>query len=202
MVALNSSTLLSIHEQDIIHQQTIRHSSHQNGIAERMFYTLLDSVHAILYSSDLPRIHWDSAASTRNLCPTSASSTIHYQTWHGTAPDYQSLRPFGSRCVYHVDRVDRQYHQLCGSSKLVRVQTAQFLGFAPSAKGYLLLLPDNSTITVRFEQIRFTNSPSTILNPNPAESRRIRKPINYSSAFPAIVASTAASNSPPPACTL
>ena len=171
---INSAVNQYCHEQGIIHQQTIRHSSHQNGIAERMFYTLLDSVRAMLYSSDLPRIHWDSAvlyaASTRNLCPTSASSTIPYQTWHGTAPDYQSLRSFGSHCVYHVDRVDRQYHQLDGSSKLVRGQTAQFLGFAPSAKGYLLLLPDNSTITVRFEQVTFTNSPSTILNQQPTST--------------------------------
>jgi hypothetical protein len=71
------------------------------------------------------------AASTRNLCPTSSTSVIPYQAWHGIDPDYESLRPFGSPCVYHVDRVGRQYHQLDGSSKLVRGQTARFLGFAP-----------------------------------------------------------------------
>ena len=182
----NSAVNQYCHEQGIIQQQTIRHSSHQNGIAERMFYTLLDSVRAMLYSSDLPRIHWDSAVryatSTRNLCPTSSTSVIPHQAWHGTDPDYESLRPFGSPCVYHVDRVDRQYHQLDGSSKLVRGQTAHFLGFAPSAKGYLLLLPDNSTITVRYEQVTFTPETQITSQHPPVNTSTNPSPSPYSTA--------------------
>jgi hypothetical protein len=68
------------HENGIVQQQTIRHSSHQNGIAERMFYTLLDSVRAMLHSSGLSRQHRDSAvryaAYTRNLSPTSSCRQI------------------------------------------------------------------------------------------------------------------------------
>ena len=184
---VNSAVNQYCHEQGIIQQQTIRHSSHQNGIAERMFYTLLDSVRAMLHSSDLPRIHWDSAvryaASTRNLCPTSSTSVIPYQAWHGIDPDYESLRPFGSPCVYHVDQVDRQYHQLDGSSKLVRGQTARFLGFAPSAKGYLLLLHDNSTITVRYEQVTFTPETQITSQNPPVNTSTNPSPSPYSTAI-------------------
>ena len=185
---INNEMTQYCHEQGIIQEQTIRHSSHQNGIAERMFYTLLDSVRAMLHSSGLSRQHWDSAvryaATTRNLSPTSSTSTIPYQAWHGTPPDYTALRPFGCPCVYLVDQVDRQYHLMNGSTKLVRGQTARFLGFAPNAKGYLLLLPDNSTITARFEQVTFTNSQSTSQNPPASSTHPLDTPVIDSTSTP------------------
>jgi hypothetical protein len=147
------------HDHGIVHQQTIRHSSHQNGIAERMFYTLLNAVRAMLHTSGLSKQYWDFAvryaAITRNLSPSTSTKAIPFTAWHGNPSDYSALRPFGSTCVYLVDKEDRQHHNLDGSTKLVRGQTARLLGFVPNSKGYMLLLPNGTTISARYEQVSF-----------------------------------------------
>ena len=99
-------------KEGIHHELTTPHTPQQNGVAERLNRTLIESVRTMLADSRLPHRFWAEALSTavylRNRSPTKALEEITpHEAWSGTKPDVSSLRIFGSCAYAHVPKVER-----------------------------------------------------------------------------------------------
>lgn len=84
----------------IFRQKTIRETSQQNGLAERMNMTILERVRCMLPSSELPKSFWIEVIITIfysiNISPYSAINLkTPQQMWSGKTSRYNHLRIFG-----------------------------------------------------------------------------------------------------------
>lgn len=115
---------------------TIPHTPQQNGIAESLNRTLIESVRTMLTDSKLPHKFWAEALSTavylRNRSSTKALEGVTpYEVWSGTKPNVTSFWIFGCSAYAHVPRSERR--------KLdSKARTCVILGYGASQKGYRL----------------------------------------------------------------
>lgn len=83
----------------IQHQKVAPYSPEQNGKAERLNRTLVESARAMLASRDVPKLLWADAVHTacyvRNLSPSTGRDKTPWELFHGTKPDVSHLRPYG-----------------------------------------------------------------------------------------------------------
>ena len=84
----------------IHHKRTVPKIPEQNGVAERMNRTLVETVRALLSDSKLPKKFGAEAQSTasyvRNRSPTTAIKAMTpYEVWKGYKPNVNHLRIFG-----------------------------------------------------------------------------------------------------------
>ncbi len=96
----------------IRHELTIPKTPEQNGVAERMNRTLLESVCSILIGTKLPQRFWAECLSTavylRNRSPTkSVVGMTPFEAWNGYKPDVAHLRVFGCIVFAHVVKDER-----------------------------------------------------------------------------------------------
>eukprot|EP00737_Agarophyton_chilense_P004491 gb/GEZJ01005685.1/.p1 GENE.gb/GEZJ01005685.1/~~gb/GEZJ01005685.1/.p1 ORF type:complete len:172 (-),score=9.74 gb/GEZJ01005685.1/:89-604(-) len=101
----NANEYLSQQIQDIYHKHSVHHhlrTPHQpqeNGIAERLNRTIMDSVRAILTTAGLDDTQWEDAARDTifkyNLIHHTTPDTSPYQLWHNTKPQLTRLSTFG-----------------------------------------------------------------------------------------------------------
>ncbi|KAH9723409.1 Integrase catalytic domain-containing protein [Citrus sinensis] len=111
--------------------KTVRFTTQQNGLAERMNRTLVDKTRCLLINSKLPRSLWAKAISTASyLVNKSSSSAIGFKTpeelWSGRPGKYEHLRVFGCPAYVHV----RQGKLDARAVKWV------FVGYPDGVKGY------------------------------------------------------------------
>ena len=97
-------------KEGIRHERTV---PEQNGTAERMNRTLVESVRSMLADSKLPHRFWAEALSTavylQNRSPTKVLQGITpIEAWTGKKPDVSSLRIFGCAAYAHVPKDERQ----------------------------------------------------------------------------------------------
>ena len=117
-------------------ERSAAYTPEQNGVAERLNRTLLNSVRALLHDSQLDGRFWDEALLTaayiHNRVPTRAlNGKTPHEAWFGRKPRVVHLRVFGSLAFAHVPKV--------GRSKLAsRALRCIFLGYQPDAKAYRL----------------------------------------------------------------
>ena len=123
-------------KEGIKHELTIPHTPQQNGVAERLNRTLIESVRTMLADSKLPHRFWAEALATsvylRNRSPTKAVEAMTpYEAWSGAKPDVSFLRVFGCSAYAHVPKVERR--------KLdSKARKCVMLGYGTSQKGYRL----------------------------------------------------------------
>ena len=83
----------------------------QNGVAERLNYTLMSSVRSILSSMKLPRALWaeilKAVVYLKNRSPANDGVTP-YERLHGIKPDLAHLRVLGSRAWVHIPKESRK----------------------------------------------------------------------------------------------
>ena len=84
----------------ILHEKTIPKTPEQNGVAERLNRTLVESSRSMLLDAELPQRYWAEAVSTaaylRNRCPTTAVKEMTpFEAWYGKKPKVGHLRVFG-----------------------------------------------------------------------------------------------------------
>ncbi len=88
----------------IQHQLTVAYTPQQNGVAERMNRTLMDSVRSLLQTAHLDKKFWAEALSTavhirnRVFSRSLPRNTTPYERWVGKTPDLSYFRVFGSKC--------------------------------------------------------------------------------------------------------
>ena len=93
----------------IRHETTVPKNPEQNGTAERMNHTLMETVRSMLADSGLPQMFWAEALSTavylKNRSPTmSLPETTPFEVWSGEKPDVSNLRVLGCNAHSHVPR--------------------------------------------------------------------------------------------------
>ena len=118
------------------HELTIPKTPEQNGVAERMNRTLLESVCSMLIGANLPHKFWAETLTTavylRNRSPTKAvAGMTPFEAWNGYKPDVAHLRVFGCTVYAHIEKDER--------SKLdPKAKKCILLGYGVQTKGYRL----------------------------------------------------------------
>ena len=94
-------------EHGIKRELTVPMTTEQNGKAERMNRTVIESTRAMLHHAKMPLKFWAEALNTavylRNRSPTTALDGITpYECFHGEEPDVRNLRVLGARylCMF------------------------------------------------------------------------------------------------------
>ena len=132
----------------IHHELIVPYSPEQNGVAERMNRTLLESVRSMMFHAGLPNRFRaevvECAAYIRNNTSTSAikGNKTPFEVLSGNKPDVSHLKVFG--CMEYTHVPDAQRHKL--DKKAVKLR---FIGYSIQSKGYRLLDKETSLVYIR-----------------------------------------------------
>ena len=167
----------------IKHETTVAYTPQQNGIAERMNRTLMESARSMMAHGHLPNRFWAEAVATasylRNRSATTAleDGKTPFEKWYGRKPNLKHLRVFGCAAYAHIPDCNRR--KLDGKAEKLR-----FVGYSKNPKGYRLHDErTNKVITRRdviFDESNFLLSSET---QRPSEGLEVLFP----SEFPEIV---------------
>ena len=133
----------------IHHDVSMPYTPQQNGVAERMNRTLVESARSMLAHCGLSNTCWAEAINTatyvRNRAATTAikSEQTPYELWHGKKPDVSYFRVFGCMAYTRVPDIDRRKLD----KKAMKVR---FVGYS-GRKGYRLLDEQRHKIIVRYD---------------------------------------------------
>ena len=139
----------------IRHESTIPKTPEQNGVAERLNRTLLETVRSMLIDSKLPHKFWAEALSTatylRNRSPAKViEGMTPYEAWTKEKPQAEHLRVFGCDAYSHVPKDERQ--------KLdSKARKCIFLGYGKKTKGYRLYDPSRNKV-IFSRDVKFNES--------------------------------------------
>jgi Reverse transcriptase (RNA-dependent DNA polymerase)/Integrase core domain/GAG-pre-integrase domain len=124
-------------EHGITHQLTVPYTPQQNGTAERLNRTLLNSTRSMLKHMNCDKLFWAEAVNTacyiKNRVTTTGlpNNTTPHEIWNGKKPDVGHLRVFGSKCWYTIPKESVK--------KLDdRTSEAIMIGYPKNTKGYKL----------------------------------------------------------------
>jgi hypothetical protein len=133
-------------EKGIRRQLTAGYSPHQNGIAERMNRSILETMRSMAVEASLPSCLWDEAAKAAcyilNRCPTKALMQVTpEERFSGRKPDLSHLRIYGATAYVHIPREKR--------TKLERkaIRTT-LLGYDDLSKAYRCFDPTTRKIFI------------------------------------------------------
>ena len=119
------------------HELTVPKTPQQNGVAELMNTTFVETIRSMLADSELPIQFWTEALSTAtylpNHSPTNAvQDKTPYEAWTGNKPNVSHLQIFGCDAYAHVHKDER--------TKLdSNTRRSIFLGYGQGVKGYFTL---------------------------------------------------------------
>jgi hypothetical protein len=97
-------------EHGITHQLTVPYTPQQNGTAERLNRTLLNSTRSMLNHMNCDKIFWAKAVTTacyiKNRITTTGlpNNITPHEIWIGKKPDVSHLRVFGSKSWYTIPK--------------------------------------------------------------------------------------------------
>ena len=126
------------------HERTIVKTPEQNGVAERINRTLIETVRSMLADSKLPPKFWAEALATatylHNRSPTKAlTGATPHEALMGEKPRVDHLKAFGCAAYAHIPKDERQ--------KLdPKTRKCIFLGYGCETKGYRLYDPRRERI--------------------------------------------------------
>ena len=156
-----------LRDNGIKHEMTIPKTPEQNGVAERMNRTLIESTRTMLFDSNFPKRFWAEALSTavylRNRSSTRAvEGQTPFEAWYGYKPDVSHPRVFGCLAYSHIEKDER--------SKLdSKSRKCILLGYGSTVKGYRLYDMEKQRIchsrnvqfdeaTARFNEVSWNQS--------------------------------------------
>ena len=120
----------------IRHELTVPKTPEQNGVAERMNRTVVETVRSMLSEAKLPHKLWAEAVSTavylRNRSPTNAvDGMTPSELLTGVKPNVKHLKVFGCEAYAHIPKDERR--------KLdSKARKCIFMGYGTETKGYRL----------------------------------------------------------------
>jgi hypothetical protein len=118
---------------------TIRKTPQQNGVAERLNRTIIETTGCLRLNAGLPKVFWAEAMNMAyyiiNQSPRVAfDGKVAEEVWTGQEVDYSLMRIFGCPAYVHISSEDR--------SKLdPKSKKCIFLGYEKGVKGYKLWDP-------------------------------------------------------------
>ena len=136
----------------IKHELTVPYLPEQNGVAERMNRTLVESARAMIAHAGLPNSYWAEAIATaayiRNRMPTTAikENVTPYEKWYGRKPIVTHLKVFGCVAYAHIPDMKRQKMDK-------KAEKLRFIGYSTRSKGYRLFNEMTRKVIVRWDVI-------------------------------------------------
>ena len=135
-------------EQGIFHQTTVPDNPAQNGVAERMNRTIVESARSLIHHAKMPMHFWAEAVNTaayiRNRCPTVAiKDNTPFESIFKKKPNISNLKVFGCIAFVHIAKERRKKFE-------AKSQKTIFVGYPTGTKGYKLYDPS----TKRFMRSR------------------------------------------------
>ena len=108
----------------------------QNGVADRLNRTLVESARSMLLNANLSKCYWAEAVSTtvylKNRCPTKAvQGMTPFEIWHEKKPMVDHLRVFGCDAYSHILKDER-------GKFATKARKCILLGYGEETKGYRL----------------------------------------------------------------
>ena len=136
----------------IHHELSAPCSPAQNGVAERINRTLMESARAMMIQAGLSEHYWAEAIATaaylRNRVPTRSLKKITpYERWYGRKPDLSHIKVFGCMCYAYIPDTNRKGKLSKKAEKLC------FIGYSLKTKGYRLIDEGTSKVLVRRDVI-------------------------------------------------
>ena len=131
-------------QEGIVHQRTVPKTPEQNGVAERINRTIVETARCMLTEAKLPYKFWAEAVSTavflRNRSPTvSVKGMTPQESLTGEKPGVKMLRVFGCLAFAHVPKDERE--------KLdPKARRCVMLGYSTTSKGYRLYDVQNNKV--------------------------------------------------------
>ena len=152
------------------HELTVPKNPEQNGVAERINRTLIETARSMLIDSHLPHSFWAEAISTaaylRNRSPTKAVAEMTpYEAWTGKRPQVDGLRVFGCQAFVHIPKDERK--KLDSKSR-----RCIFWGYGVTTKGYRLYDPMKKKVCYSRDVI-FMEDKYNQLKPEEEAERRV-----------------------------
>ena len=144
-----------LREEGIRHETTVPKTPQQNGVAERLNRTLVESARSMLLDAKLPKRFWAEAVSTavylKNRCPTKAVQEMtSFEAWYGKKPGVDHLRVFGCDAYCHIPKDERGKFD-------AKARKCIFLGYGETTKGYRMY-DDNSKKILHSRDVRFNEN--------------------------------------------
>ena len=123
-------------DEGIRHEKTIPKTPEQNGVAERLNRTLVESARSMLLDANLSKSYWAEAVSTavylKNRSPTKAvQGETPYEAWYGEKPTVDHLRVFGCDAYAHIPKDERRKFD-------TKARKCILVGYGEETKGYRL----------------------------------------------------------------
>ncbi|CAI5474220.1 unnamed protein product [Closterium sp. Yama58-4] len=158
------------------HEFSTPYTPQQNGAAERLNRTLMESARSLLSHAHAEKHWWGEAVTLatwiHNRCVTKAlPNKTPLEAWSGTKPDVTDLRTFGCTCYYHVPDATR--------TKLeAKARVAMYLGPSADHKGWRVWDLEHGKLVVSRDVVFYedtfpsksTNVPSVIIVPPPLDA--------------------------------
>lgn len=137
------------------HECTIPKTPEQNGVAERLNRTLVESSRSMLIDAKLPHKFWAEAVSTavylRNRCPTKAvKGMTPYEAWYDEKPKVEHLRVFGCDAYSHIPKDERGKFDS-------KARKCILLGYGQETKGFRLYDPTQRKV-LHSRDVRFNEN--------------------------------------------
>lgn len=169
---------------NIIQEFSTEYCPEQNGRIERQNRTVVEMARTMLAAADLPLNLWGEASNTaaliRNFIPLDRlEGRTPWEIWHGTKPNINFLRVFGSKAYALIEGQRNKFAQK--SEQLILV------GFEPQQKAYRLWEPGTRRVVIRrnveiieptCQQMVIVVGDKSELNPSATASKDELKPTN------------------------
>lgn len=150
---LNAKLQGYLRKEGIKFQCTVGYAPEQNGVAERMNRTLVESVRTMLIDSGLPKRLWAeavlTAAYTMNCIPGKNKERSPYETVFNKKPTFAELHEFG--CDVYVMIPYEKRRKLDDKAEKMK-----FVGYDSASKGYRLM--DKNFRIVVSREVHFLKS--------------------------------------------
>ena len=127
----------------IRHELTVPKTPQQNGVAERLNRTLVETARSMLLDAKLPKRFWAEAISTavylKNRSPSKVTNMTPFEGWHGRKPKVNHFRVFGSDAYALIPKDERAKFDS-------KTRKCILLGYGSATKGYRLYDPTQRKI--------------------------------------------------------
>ena len=158
-----------LRKEGIRHELTVSKNPEQNGVAERMNRTIMETARSMLAEAKLPRRFWAEAVATavylRNRSPTTAvKGMTPFEALTGEKPRVDTLRVFGSLAYAHIPKDERQKFDS-------KARRCIFLGYGTVTKGYRLYDVNRSKVLYSRDVVFDESKPGVEKEPKDNEPR-------------------------------
>ena len=156
-------------KEGVCHEFTVPKTPEQNGVAERMNRTLVETVRSMLADAKLPQKFWAEALSTavylRNRSPTKAvKGMTPFESWMGEKPMVKDLRVFGCTAYAHAHAHAHAHVPKDERQKLdLKSRKCVLLGYGTETKGYRLYDPKRERVFYSRDVVEMLCSMSLML---------------------------------------